>query len=125
MKTLLGLSKDLTTLWERFSQDNSISKITPSSVSTTTMTNMSKFDCLPRIELPSFNRENGGWHPYREKFNNVLEKDSILTDIDILSFWLMTMKCKEGKEIIDSHTRRGPDYDAAVRALKDAMISYD
>ena len=31
----------------------------------------------------------------------------------------MTIKCKEGKEIIDSHTRRGPDYEAAVHALKE------
>ena len=29
------------------------------------------------------------------------------------------MKCKEGKYIIDSHTRRSPDYEAAVRALKE------
>ncbi len=31
----------------------------------------------------------------------------------------MTIKCKEGKEIIDCHTRRGPDYGAAVQALKE------
>ncbi len=29
------------------------------------------------------------------------------------------MKCKEGNEIIDSHTRRVPDYGTAVRALKE------
>ena len=29
------------------------------------------------------------------------------------------MKCKEGMEIINSHTRRSPDYEAAVRALKE------
>ena len=82
------------------------------------MTSMSKFDRLPRIELPSFNGENGEWHPYWEKFN-MLQKDPTLTNADGLSFMLMTMKCKEGKEIIDSHTRRGPDYDPAVRALKE------
>ena len=119
MMTLLGLNKDLTTLWERFSQDNSVSKLPSSSVSTTSMTSMSKFDRLPRIELPSFNGENGGWRPYWEKFNNVLQKDPTVTNVDRLSFLLMTMKCKEGKEIIDSHTRRGPNYDAAVRALKE------
>ena len=27
----------------------------------------------------------------------------------------MTIKCKEGKEIIDSKTRQGPDYEAAVQ----------
>ena len=49
----------------------------------------------------------------------MLQNDSTLTNVDRLSFMLMTMKCKEGKEIINSHTRRGPDYDAAVRALKE------
>ncbi len=34
----------------------------------------------------------------------------------------MTIKCKEGKEIIDSKTRQGPDYEASVQALKE---SYD
>ena len=29
------------------------------------------------------------------------------------------MKCKEGKDIIDSHARRSPDYEAEVRALKE------
>ena len=48
----------------------------------------------------------------------MLQKDPTLTNVDRLSFLLVTMKCKEGKEIIYSHTRRGPDYDAAVRALK-------
>ena len=117
MKTLLGLSKDLTTLWERFSQDNAVGK---SSLSTTSTTrSISKFDRLPRIELPSFNGEGSEWRPYWEKFTNALSKDDTLTDIDRLSFLNMTIKCKEGKEIIDSHTRRGPDYESAVRALKE------
>ena len=102
MKTLLGLSKDFATLWES-SQDNFVSKLPSSSVSTTSMTSMSKFDRLPQIELPSFNGENGGWRPYWEKFK-VLEKGPTLTNVDRLSFLLTTMKCKEGKEIIDSHT---------------------
>ena len=80
---------------------------------------MSKFDRLPRIELPSFNGENSEWHPYWEKFTNALNKDTTLTDVDRLSFLLMTMKSQEGKDIIDSHTRQGPNYDAAVRALKE------
>ena len=100
MMTLLGLNKHLTTLWERFSQDNSVSKLPSSSVSTTSMTSMSKFDRLPRIELPSFNGDNGGWRPYWEKFN-VLQKDPLLTNVDRLSFLLMTMKCKEGKVDLD------------------------
>ena len=117
MDTLQGISKDLTSLWERYHTDNpddktSLSKYVKSSA-------VSKFDRLPRLELPSFNGENGGWRPYWEKFNNTLEKDPSLTDVDRLSFLLMTVKCKEGKEIIDSHTRRGPDYGAAVRALKE------
>ena len=49
----------------------------------------------------------------------MLQKDPMLTNVDRLSFLFMTMKCKEGKEIIDSHTRRGPNYDAAVWALKE------
>ena len=117
MDTLQGISKDLTSLWERYHTDNpddktSLSRDVKSSA-------VSKFDRLPRLELPSFNGENGGWRPYWEKFNNALEKDPSLTDVDRLSFLLMTVKCKEGKEIIDSHTRRGPDYGAAVRALKE------
>ncbi len=80
---------------------------------------MAKFDRLPRLELPSFNGENSGWCPYWEMCNNVLKKDPTLTDVDRLSFLLMTIKCKEGKEIIDSKTRLGPDYEAAVQALKD------
>ena len=47
------------------------------------------------------------------------QKDATLTDVDRLFFLTMTMKCKEGKDIIDSHTRRSPDYEAAVRALKE------
>ncbi len=117
MDILQGLSRDLTTLWERFHTDNpddktSVSKVVKSSA-------VSRFDRLPHIELPSFNGENGGWRPYWEKFNNALEKDPSLTDVDRLSFLLMTIKCKEGKEIIDCHTRRGPDYGAAVQALKE------
>ena len=80
---------------------------------------MAKFDRLPRLELPSFNGENSGWRPFWKKFNNVLMKDPTLTDIDRLSFLLMTMKCKEGKEIIDSQTRQGPNYKAAIQALKE------
>ena len=34
----------------------------------------------------------------------MLQKDPTLTNVDKLSFLLMTMKCKEGKDIIDSHT---------------------
>ena len=117
MKFLLGQSKDLTTLWERFSQDNVVSK---SSLSTTSMTkSISKFDRLPRIELPSFNRGGSEWRSYWDKFTNALSKDDTLTDFDHLSFLNMTIKCKEGKVIIDSHTRRGPDYEAAVLALKE------
>ena len=79
----------------------------------------SKFDRLPRIELPSFNGESGRWRSYWEKFSNALNKDPTLTDVDKLSFLLMTTKCQEGKDIIDSHTRQGPNYYAAVQALKD------
>ncbi len=39
--------------------------------------------------------------------------------MDKLSFLLMTVKNQEGIDIIDSQTRHGPDYDAAVRALKE------
>ena len=118
LETLLGLSKNLTTLWERFNQDNPDSKLGLSSTISTPKS-MSKFDRLPRIELPSFNGEGSEWRPYWEKFKNALSKDTTLTDVDRLSFLAMTMKCKEGKEIIDSHTRCSPDYEAAVRALKE------
>ena len=117
MDTLQGISKDLTSLWERYHTDNPDDKTSPSKDVKSSA--VSKFDRLPRLELPSFNCENGGWRPYWEKFNNALEKDPSLTNVDRLSFLLMTVKCKEGKEIIDSHTRRGPDYGAAVRALKE------
>ena len=80
---------------------------------------MAKFDRLPRLELPSLNGENSAWRPYWEKFNNVLKIDPTLTDVDRLSFLVMTMKCKEGKEIIDSQTRQGPNYEAAIQALKE------
>ena len=49
----------------------------------------------------------------------MLEKDPTLTDV---SFLLMTMKFKEGKDIIDSHTRRGS---AAVWAQRNATISHE
>ncbi len=49
----------------------------------------------------------------------MLDKDLTLTDVDKLSFLQMTIKCEEGKEIIDSHTRRGSDFNAAVKALKE------
>ena len=60
---------------------------------------MTQFNRLPRVELPSFNGENSGWHPYWVKFNNVLKKEPTITDVDRLSFLVMTIKCKEGKEI--------------------------
>ncbi len=110
--------KDLTILWERCHTDNPNIKATiPKDVKLGG--GMAKFDRLPRLELPSFNGENSGWHSYWEKFNNILKKDPTLTDVDRLSFLLMTIKCKEGKEIIDSKTRQGPDYEAAVQALKE------
>ena len=31
----------------------------------------------------------------------------------------MTMNCKEGKKIIDSQTRKGPNYKAAIQAMKE------
>ena len=112
-----NLLKDLAILWERFEGDNPVGK-------TSTDYNPkplepSKFDRLPRIELPSFNGESGRWRSYWEKFSNSLNKDPTLTNVDKLSFLLMTMKCQEGKDIIDSHTRQGPNYYAAVQALKD------
>ena len=112
-----NLLKDLAILWERFEGDNPVGK-------TSTDYNPkplepSKFDRLPRIELPSFNGESGRWRSYWEKFSNALNKDPTLTDVDKLSFLLMTMKCQEGKDITDSHTRQGPNYYAAVQALKD------
>ena len=115
--TIQRLLKDLSTLWERYEEDNPDRKT--STVKDVKRSEMSKFDRLPRIELPSFNGENSEWHPYWEKFTNALNKDTTLTDVDRLSFLLMTMKSQEGKDIIDSHTRQGPDYDAAVRALKE------
>ena len=106
----------MTPLWERFNWDNSVSE--PASFVISTTNSSSKFDRLPRTELPSFNGEGSEWKPYWEKFTNALSKDVTLTDVDRLSFLTMTMKCKEGMEIINSHTRRSPDYEAAVRASK-------
>ena len=80
---------------------------------------ISKFNRLPRIELPPFKGEGSEWRPYWEKFTNAPSKDDTLSDVDRLSFLNMTIKCKEGKEIINSHTRRDPDYESAVRALKE------
>ena len=71
METLQTATKDLTTLWEMYHKDNPESKtsvfkdVKPDG-------GMAKFDCLPLLELPSFNGENSGWRPYWEKFNNVL-----------------------------------------------------
>ena len=119
METLqTATTKDLTTLWERYHKDNPEGKtsvfkdVKPDG-------SMAKFDCLPRLELPSFNDENSGWSPYWEKINNVLKKDPKVTDVDWLSFLVMTMKCKEGKEIIHSQTWHGPNYEAAIQALKE------
>ena len=89
-----------------------------SSVISTTKS-ISKFDRMPRIELPSFNGEGSEWRPYWDNFMNALSKDATLTDVDRLSFVTMTMKCKEGMEIINSHTRRSPDYEAAICAFKE------
>jgi len=121
MDVLQEIQKDLTKLWERYYDDSPDDNIGDKSSAPEEVKPklVSKFDRLPRIELPTFNGENGGWRPYWEKFNNALEKDPTLTDVDRLSFLLMTIKCKEGKEIIDSCTRRGPDYASAVQALKE------
>ena len=115
METLQTATKDLTTLWERYDQDNPEGKTSVFK----DVGGMAKFDRLPRLELPCFNGENSEWRPYWEKFNNVLKKNATLTDVDRLSFLVMTMKCKEGKEIIDSQTRQGPNYEAAIQALKE------
>ncbi len=117
MDTLQKYHQDLTTLWERYHSDNPDDTASASKEVKPQLT--SKFDRLPRIKLPSFNGDNGSWRPYWEKFNNVLDKDLTLTDVDKLSFLQMTIKCEEGKEIIDSHTRRGSDFNAAVKALKE------
>ena len=122
METLLGLDKTLSTLWEGFNRDNSASKSESSSTNSMAK-GTPKFNRLPRIKLPSFNGEDSEWRPYWEKFTNALSKDATLTDVYRLSFLTMTMKCKEGKDIIDSHTRRSPDYEAAVRALKNGMTN--
>ncbi len=117
MGILQAVLKDLTTLWERYHDANPDNK---TSISKDVKPDgMAKLDRLLRLELPSFNGENSAWRPYWEKLNNVLKKDPTLTDVDRLSFLLMTMKCKEGKEIIDSKTWQGPDYEAAVQALKE------
>ena len=79
----------------------------------------SKFDRLPHIELPSFNSEGSEWRPYWKKFTNALSKYATLRDVDHLSIPTMTMKCKKGNDIIDSHTRRSSDHEAALRALKE------
>ena len=81
-----NLLKDLAIFWERFEGDNPVGK-------TSTDYNPkplepSKFDRLPRIELPSFNGESGRWRSYWEKFSNALNKDPTLTDVDKLSFLL-------------------------------------
>ena len=116
--TIQRLLKDLSTLWERYEEDNPDRKT--STVKDVKRSEMSKF---ARNELPSFNGENSEWHPYWEKFTNAFNKDTTLTDVDRLSFLLMTMKSQEGKDIIDSHTRQGLDYDTAVRALKELYES--
>ena len=115
METLQTATKDLTTLWERYHKDNPEGKTSVFK----DVSGMVKFDRLTRLELPSFNGENSGWRPYWKIFNNVLKKDPTLTDVDRLSFLVMTMKCKEGKDIIDSQTRQGPNYEAAIQALKE------
>ncbi len=118
LETIQELLKDLATLWERFSEDNDLSKATTAKDEKPTELS-SKFDRLQRIELPSFFGKNSDWRPYWEKFTNALSKDKTLTQVDKLSFLLMTVKNQEGKYIIDFQTRHGPDYDAAVRALKE------
>ena len=54
METLLGLDKTLSTIWEGFNRDNLASK-SASSSTISIAKSTSKFDRLPRIELPSFN----------------------------------------------------------------------
>ena len=71
-----NLLKDLAILWEWFEGDNPVGK-------TSTDYNpkpleLSKFDRLPRIELPSFNGESGRWCSYWEKFSNALNKTQLL-----------------------------------------------
>ena len=75
MDTLQAVTRYLTTLLDRYDEDNPESFTSVSKDSRPI--GMSKFDRLPRIELPSFNGENVGWRPYWEKFNNELKKDPI------------------------------------------------
>ncbi len=66
LETIQELLKDLATLWERFSEDNELSKATTAKDEKPTELS-SKFDRLPRIELPSFFGKNSDWRPYWEK----------------------------------------------------------
>ena len=84
MDTLQGISKDLTSLWERYHTDNPDGKTSPSKDVKSSA--VSKFDRLPRLELPSFNGENGGWRPYFESSTTRWKRIPHLpTSIDYLS----------------------------------------
>ena len=50
-----------------------------------------KFNQLPQIELPSFNRECSEWRPYWEKLTNAFSKNDTVTDVDCLSFLVLTL----------------------------------
>ncbi len=79
MDTLQKATTDLTTLRKRYDDDNPNSK---SSVNKDVQpVGTSRYDRLPRIELPSFKGENMKWHLKR------LKKDPTLTDVEKLSFF--------------------------------------
>ena len=114
LETIQELLKVLATLWEKFSETTIYSR-----------------QLQPRMKIllkhhPSSNAYLELNYPTSTKMEYLLGKVYKCFEQGQNSYsggqtflYSVTVKNQEGKDIIGSHTQHGPDYNAAVRALKE------
>ena len=73
---------------------------------------------LPKIELPTFDGDILGWQSFWESFSSALGKDPSLTNADKLFYLRSSIRCEEGKAVVQNATGSGDDFDDIVMTLK-------
>ena len=73
---------------------------------------------LPKIELPTFDGDILGWQSFWESFSSALGKDPSLTNADKLFYLHSSIRCEEGKAVVQNATGSGDDFDDIVMTLK-------
>ena len=73
---------------------------------------------LPKIELSTFDGDILGWQSFWESFSSALGKDPSLTNADKLFYLRSSIRCEEGKAVVQNATGSGDDFDDIVMTLK-------